>query len=678
MGNTGKNQNVKGSVTRQCGEDCCMAATAMDVFERTGDIDAAARGVLQMLCDSMGAEGAVVFVPAEERAASRACQWTRDGADFPFAEIVDFPAGGMDGYAFCDIVSRGEPAGVLVAQCEACAPAVAAAAMDEAARTFGSFIFKILEWDGLEGGQFVGLGGDDDATFSYVVDDASFRLRYISESGRRLFDGARAGEVCYQALYDRRVPCDYCPATSGVPTEKYSEKLERWMRLDVMKSVTGGKHRTLIKNTDISKYKQNLLETDALTGLPLYASFKQRVKGYLQKPESRWALLYVDLEKFSSINEKRGVRAGSDILKRFAELVGTRLQDDELICRYFSDVFLILVQYSDRADLMTRVQRFYEVADEWKMRKYPDLQLKIKMGVYPIGAGEDDVDEITERAAAARAARVEDADYAVYDYTMRVADKARKRIETMMADAIDNNEFKVYLQPKVEIATRRIVGAEALVRWISSDGRMMPAEFVPYFEKNGFIRNMDFYMSERVFRLIRDWIDEGKPVVPVSINIADMNISDPVFVETLKDMIKKYQIPPYTIELELREGMFTGSDEAVQTSMRALRRLGITFAVDDYGQGMSSINIIRKMPIDVVKLDKDFFDHVNISEQERVMLTHMVRMAKSLDMKVLFEGVETEEQHDVLRSTGCDMGQGYLYGKPMPVNVFQRLLARQN
>jgi EAL domain-containing protein (putative c-di-GMP-specific phosphodiesterase class I) len=123
--------------------------------------------------------------------------------------------------------------------------------------------------------------------------------------------------------------------------------------------------------------------------------------------------------------------------------------------------------------------------------------------------------------------------------------------------------------------------------------------------------------------------------------------------------------------------MFTGSDEAVQMSMRALRRLGITFAVDDYGRGMSSINIIRKMPIDVIKLDKDFFDHVNISEQERAMLTHMVRMAKSLDMKVLFEGVETEEQHDVLLSTGCDMGQGYLYGKPRPVNVFQRLLARQ-
>jgi EAL domain-containing protein (putative c-di-GMP-specific phosphodiesterase class I)/GGDEF domain-containing protein len=518
--------------------------------------------------------------------------------------------------------------------------------------------------------------GRDGFSFSYAIDDSSFRLGYVSGAAVRIFEGIKVGDLCYEAVYGRSTPCDYCPATSGSPTEKYNGTLGRWMHLDVVKADIEGRRISLINNRDGDEGGNAAPEKDPVTGLFTYST-SSGGRQYLENGGEGWTLLYINIEKFSMVNEQKGMKETGGMIRQFSKLLFAWLKKGDIVCRYFSDVFLVLTHSENNEDITEGVRHFYEIVNRWNVIKYPGLRLSLKTGIYPVYPDETDIDKIVEGAEIARVSIPRGKGYAIFDDGLRNEDISRRKIEDMMADAIDNEEFQVFLQPKVELKTRKIVGAEALVRWMSSSGRMMPAEFLPFFESNGFIREMDFYMSEKVLKMIREWIGQGKKVVPVSVNIAGTNINDPVFVEKIKELIKKYHIPPYTIELELREDMFMGNDDAVQRSIRSLRRMGISFALDDFGKGFSSINVIRKLPIDVIKLDKDFFDHTNISERERVMLTHMVRMAKSLDMKVLFEGVETEEQEDVLKTTGCDLGQGYLYGRPMPVDAFQNMLARQ-
>ncbi len=253
-----------------------------------------------------------------------------------------------------------------------------------------------------------------------------------------------------------------------------------------------------------------------------------------------------------------------------------------------------------------------------------------------------------------------------------------KEAEAALREALKEDRLVVNMQPTVDLKTGKVVAADLLVRWRRPPGNIEMARGTALLsKKNGLIREIADFMIEQVCRIIFKWRQEGKPLVPVSINIAEKNMLDKKFVAKVKEQIKRYNIPPYILELTLEEGMGESEAEELIRSTRSLRRLGIRFAVGDFGTSAFPLKIICKMPVDVLKMDKDFFDNIHLSEKERAMLTHIIRLAKSVDMKVRYEGIKTEGQEALLKGAGCDLGQGDLYGGPMSEELFQRLLAAQ-
>ncbi len=248
-----------------------------------------------------------------------------------------------------------------------------------------------------------------------------------------------------------------------------------------------------------------------------------------------------------------------------------------------------------------------------------------------------------------------------------------------MRSALINKEFIVYLQPKIDLSTRQISGAEALVRWLPPDENLIPPkDFIPLFEKNGFVVELDFYVYEEVFKVLRKWLDEKRCLVPISLNVSRIHLRDYNFVPRLTSLINKYNLPTDLIELEITESTFFENINQLLKVISELKHYGFTFSIDDFGSGYSSLNILKDLPIDVLKLDKGFFPRDNISKKEKIIVSTIVDMAKKLDIRVISEGIETIEQCDFLTNIGCDMVQGYLFAKPMPISEFEKIVSSSN
>ena len=225
---------------------------------------------------------------------------------------------------------------------------------------------------------------------------------------------------------------------------------------------------------------------------------------------------------------------------------------------------------------------------------------------------------------------------------------------------------------KNDLHTLSIIGAEALVRWVSpSKGFMQPDDFIPLFEKNGFIVELDFYVLEECCKKIREWIDNGIEPIPISVNQSRINLDDPFYVEKLNDILQKYELPVNLIEIELTEGMFSSSNTKLVKIMERMRKIGFSISMDDFGSGYSSLNLLKEIPVDILKIDKVFLDETANSRKSRIIISQVVSMARKLGMKVVCEGVENEEQAAFLRKIHCDFAQGYLYAKPMTIADFE-------
>ncbi|HBH0945146.1 TPA: EAL domain-containing protein, partial [Clostridioides difficile] len=204
-------------------------------------------------------------------------------------------------------------------------------------------------------------------------------------------------------------------------------------------------------------------------------------------------------------------------------------------------------------------------------------------------------------------------------------------------------------------------------------GLIPPIEFIPVFERNGFIVNIDFYVFEEVCKKIREWMDEGQKVVPISVNLSRMHFVNSNFIEKFKLIVDKYKIPTRLIELELTETAVLDNIEGLLDTMNNLKEKGFVISMDDFGTGYSSLNLLKELPVDILKLDRAFFTEKDESNNEKIVISNVIKMAKELKMKVISEGVETISQVEFLKQIGCDMVQGYLFSKPMPVKEFEKI-----
>ena len=238
-------------------------------------------------------------------------------------------------------------------------------------------------------------------------------------------------------------------------------------------------------------------------------------------------------------------------------------------------------------------------------------------------------------------------------------------------------EFLLYLQPKVGIATSKIIGAEGLVRWNPKEGLIPPDRFVTLFEKNGFITRMNEYIWEQACICLKRWVDMGLEPVFVSVNVSRMHIHDNKLGEKLLELIMKYDLPPELLEPELTESIFFENEELLVGTIRKLQQDGFSISLDDFGAGYSSLNMLKDLSIETIKLDRGFFNEVIVTPREKTVVAHTISLSKALNINIIAEGVENQEQAEFLLNAGCPFAQGYYYSMPVPIGKFEELAFRK-
>ena len=395
-------------------------------------------------------------------------------------------------------------------------------------------------------------------------------------------------------------------------------------------------------------------------------------------PDKSYALIHYDINKFTIINNSVGYKAGDEILQQMARCLRRNLKD-EIIGKAEGDNFLVLFEYESQNQLINRVCYISGEIEKLKIWEKHNINPAVKTGIYYIDNGQPDIRLAIDRASFAKVALKDSykSDYTVYEDEMGSSLMEDKKIENDMYRALKKREFKVYMQPKVDLQTGVLSGAEALVRWDHPElGLMGPDKFIPMFEKNGFIVNLDKYVFEEVCSNMSRWIKAGYDVVPVSVNVSRLHFLNSNFVSEYNKIKKKYRISDDLIEIEITESVvFSNNNEEVFTVMKEFRNEGFEISMDDFGSGYSSLGLLKEMPIDTLKLDKLFLN--NIEEySSQIIVGNIINMAKNLNLNVVSEGVETYMQVDFLRDIGCDMAQGFIFAKPEPMDEYEELIKK--
>lgn len=429
------------------------------------------------------------------------------------------------------------------------------------------------------------------------------------------------------------------------------------------------------------KRLEQIAYVDNVTGGHTINRFYELASNVLVKnSKDTFAIIYVNLEKFKILNDKFGRRVGDEILKILYTLVSQDLSSNEFIARISADNYCVFIQYQDTEDVLERIKRWYSkssqfVEDNKTIWALPTAQF----GIYFIGNDDLTFPQMIDRAKLSLKENAQSINskvhYGIYNEKVRAILLREKQLEDMMDHALKNNEFKLYLQPKYSVTTEKIIGAEALARWQSeSEGMIYPNEFIPLFEKNMFIIQLDIWMFEQLCKILRSWIDQGKEPIKISINCSRVHLRNKHFLKPYIELKHQYKIPDFLIEIELTESIVLEDSEKFKTVVNEIHQAGFGCSMDDFGSGYSSLNMIQEISVDTLKIDKVFFnkDRLDAVRTEAVV-KNIIGMAKALSMSTVAEGVEYPEQITMLKRIGCNIIQGYVYAKPMPVEDFERL-----
>lgn len=414
---------------------------------------------------------------------------------------------------------------------------------------------------------------------------------------------------------------------------------------------------------------------DALTGIYNQNTFFSEAERLIRHNEDTdFVVVYFDIEKFKVINDLIGVDKADYILKNIAKSMSEYVKGiGKAVCgRIHSDRFVYCIPEKDLK--LSELVSDRMIEDSLISFKY---RFTIKYGIYYVKDRSLSAMHMCDRAAMAtnsikgKISRT----YAVYDEKMREQIIMEHKIGSIMRKALYKREFVMYLQPIYDGRNDELVAAEALVRWINPEhGFMSPGDFIPLFERNGFIVDIDKYMRERVFEFMRKRLRENKRVVPVSVNISRINFYNENFGKEIVEEIKNSGIDRSLIKIELTESAYIENPTQVIGVVDKLRANDIQVLMDDFGTGYSSLNMLREIPVDTLKLDMKFIHNLENSERARSIVASVIEMAKKLRIDVVSEGVETEVQKDFLVNNGCNNIQGYYYSKPIPVEEFEKLL----
>ena len=417
----------------------------------------------------------------------------------------------------------------------------------------------------------------------------------------------------------------------------------------------------------------NQFQHDRLTGLYSKEFFYQRVREMLsENPEWQYNIFSSDIENFKLINDIFGAAAGDRLLQGIADLYRKFVGKKGIYGRLNADQFVCFMESK------------YEYSDEFfarfmkELNALPNAQnVVLKWGIYSIEDRSTPIEQMCDRAllAAGSIKGQYGKHYASYDDQLRDKLLRQQAIIDSMETALSEGQFLIYLQPKYRITENKLVGAEALVRWNHPEwGFQSPAEFIPVFEKNGFITKLDQFVWDKACALLREWDDKGYPLISISVNVSRADIYNTDIADILLNTVRRHGVRPSRLHLEITESAYTEHPGQIIEVVANLRELGFVIEMDDFGSGYSSLNMLHQMPLDVLKLDMKFIQGETAKAESQGILQTIVELARRMNLSVVAEGVETREQLNRVAETGCDYVQGFYFAKPIPSQEFEALL----
>ena len=418
-----------------------------------------------------------------------------------------------------------------------------------------------------------------------------------------------------------------------------------------------------------------------ITGILNKNGFLQEFSKLTSKSEE-YTFVVLNIRDFKFINHYFGYAVGNQLLCHIAKVLKAELKEEEVFYHKESDRFGFLLHTQEKQEIIERVQRMMEKISEYQLlpeQRYP-ISCYCGIKILHMFSKDLDVEEMIDRAQFARLSVHEHHgnQYAFYDEDMYKKAQKKNEIEKQMNKALESEEFKIYIQPKYDLKTEKICGGEALVRWQLKDGKIVPPmDFIPIFEQNGFISKLDLYMFEKVCQFQHERKKEGFQVYPLSVNQSKILILEKDYIQKIRALMEKYEILEGEIIVEITESISTTDMLEVENIIESLHKIGIGISMDDFGSGYSSLNVLRELPIDELKIDRVFLMSTKYEEKKHVIMESIIHMAKKCQMQVVCEGVETGDHVKALQTMCCDIAQGYYYAKPMTEDEFLALLYRE-
>ncbi|ADU32043.1 sensor domain-containing protein [Evansella cellulosilytica] len=423
---------------------------------------------------------------------------------------------------------------------------------------------------------------------------------------------------------------------------------------------------------------------DYLTDLPNRRYFEEQLEAELQDAKtnrSKLAVLFIDIDRFKFINDTLGHHVGDKALKEIAEMLVSLVSEKDLIARMAGDEFMILVPHIEALDYVK------ELADSILKRMespivfdHYELFVTGSIGISTYPESGEDISVILKNADLAMYKAKETKENSFEFFTPEMEENSYKNfaLQNDLRRAITNNEFELYYQPKVSASTEKVVGVEALIRWNHPTlGMVSPGHFIPIAEDTGLIVPIGEWVFDAVCKQVKRWENTGFPPLVVSLNFSAIQMLQKGLVTKVKNLLEKNQVEGHWIEVEMTESLILEHDNDILNKLEGLKQLGIHIAIDDFGTGYSSLSYLKKYKFNTIKLDKSFINDIHTSADNQAIITFIIQLSNQLNMKVVAEGVEIKEQHDILQKLNCDELQGFYFSRPKPVKEFEELLLNQ-
>jgi diguanylate cyclase (GGDEF)-like protein len=420
------------------------------------------------------------------------------------------------------------------------------------------------------------------------------------------------------------------------------------------------------------KYTKTLIKTaytDPVTGAENTMRFDQKMTQILTE-KKQFSTAALNIHNFKGINDLFGKERGNMVLRYLKTVIENHLEPGEFFCRDTADLFYILLLDTEKTHIEKRLKEIINLVSKTAI-SYNDYSYDLSLYAGVAVNGDREKALVAVQSILYRHLT----DIAFYNNEMHDAVRKKNFIESQMELALQNQEFKLFLQPKFEMKTNRLIGAEALVRWQNPDGSYKyPGDFIPLFEKNGFCLKLDMYMIELAFRQIKEWENAGIAPIPISVNQSKLLFSDLNYPDNLTKILQKHKVSPSMITLEVLEGIASDNLEFLNHQIDELHKRGFRISMDDFGSGYSSLNMLYLLKIDELKLDKGFLKKISKegAERRQIILEQIIGFARKLGISTVAEGVETEEDKELIINLKCDIGQGYLFDKPIPAEDFSQ------